>query len=996
MFVERFLKHRLVILGSLLVFVAMVGFVPAGWAQDTADDQATVDEAVEQAIQKAFEEEISVTGSLIPRPTLESLSPVAVMGPEEITQSGATRIEDLMSTLPQAFAGQNSTWANGASGTASVSLRNLGSNRTLVLLNGRRLAPGSSGGIYAPDLNTIPAFMLKRVDVLTGGASSTYGTDAVAGVVNFILDTDFEGMKGDIQYSFYQHDNDNDFAQQMNRDRGYDVPDGSATDGDGVDVNLAFGGKFADGKGHASAYIGYRKLDPVTKGMRDYLNCSAWATGDGPVCGGSSTTPRGRFIAYNADWSFNGDYALNWAEDGGDGHSFRPRTSSDLFNYGPYNHIQRPDERWNAGAFINYEFNEHAEGYIEMMFMNDYTDAQIAPSGNFAVYNQINCDNPMLSDQQRETICGAGTGYGPDDYANVYILRRNVEGAPRSNALRHTNFRFLAGVRGQINDNWSYDFYGLHAQTNNDDSYNNDLSVERIGNALDIVTDPDTGEWVCRSGDPGCVPWNIFQEGAVTQEAIDYITTVAVLYGTTRTQVLNATFNGDLEAYGWALPGANEGIQVALGAEVRKEYLSRTPDEVYRNADAAGFGGATDAITGTFNVIEGFGEMVIPVIQDAPGAHNLSFDLGYRYSDYSTSGGASTYKGMFSYAPTASFAFRGGYNRAIRSANIFELFRPQGYNLGGSQDICAGENPTASLEECRNTGVTDEQYGNILPNPAGQYNTFEGGNPYLDPETADTYTFGLVITPEGLPGFSATIDYYDIEVEDTIGTLGADDIITTCARTGNPELCSLIHRDALGTLWLTRDGYTETTYQNIGSLEGEGIDLTVSYMFNLGNAGFLSTDLTGTYLLTNRFANPLVDYDCVGYYGFQCGQPNSEWKHRWGFTWDTNFAWTFGLVWRYIGSAEIDDASSNPDIGNPDNMEFNRINNIAEIGSYSYFDLTATWNITDSVQFMLGCNNLFDKEPPLWPDLQDDPTVNTYATYDPLGRYIHTSLRFTF
>lgn len=975
------------------IFVIMFAALIAGVAY--AQEEAVTEEAVEQAIEKAFEEEISVTGTLIPRPTLEALSPVTVMGPEEIMYSGVTRIEDLMATLPQAFSGQNSTVANGATGTATVNLRYLGSNRTLVLLNGRRLAPGSAEGSYAPDLNTIPGALLKRIDVLTGGASSVYGTDAVAGVVNFILDTDFEGMRGGIQYSFYQHDNNNDLAQAINADRGFDYPSGSATDGDGVNVNLAFGGKFADGKGHASAYIGYRKLDEVTKGMRDYLNCSVWATDDGPACGGSSTSPQGRFLAFNADGSYNGDYLLHWASDGGDGHSFRPRLASDLFNYGPYNHIQRPDERWNAGAFVNYEFNEHAEGYIEMMFMNDYTDAQIAPSGNFAVYNQINCDNPMLSDQQRDIICTQG-GYGPTDMADVYILRRNVEGAPRSNAIRHTNFRLLAGVRGQINDQWSYDVYGMHAQTNNADSYNNDLSVERIGNALDVIVDPDTGEWVCRSGDAGCVPWNIFQEGAVTQEAIDYMSTVAVMYGTTRTQVVNATFTGDLEDYGMAFPSATEGIQVALGTEYRKEHLSRTPDQVYRTADAAGFGGATQALDGEFDVAELFVETLVPLIQDASFAQDLSLELGYRYSDYSTSGGANTYKAMMSWAPTASFRFRGGINRAIRSANIFELYRAVGYNLSGSEDICSGPNPTATLEECMRTGVTEAQYGNILPNPAGQYNTLEGGNPNLDPESADTLTFGVVITPEGLPGFSATIDYYDIEITETIGSLGADDIITTCARTGDPLLCSLIHRDPQGTLWLTRDGYTETTNQNIGQLYGEGVDLNLSYMFGVGDAGFLSADLTGTYMMANRFANPLTDYDCVGYYGFQCGQPNAEWRHRARLTWDTNFKATFSLAWRYIGAVEIDDASPDSDLANPANMELWQINGVDKTSAFTYLDLSATYNFSDSVQLTVGCNNILDKEPPLWPDLADDTGINTYATYDPLGRYVHSSIRFNF
>ncbi|MEN8165504.1 MAG: TonB-dependent receptor plug domain-containing protein, partial [Acidobacteriota bacterium] len=421
-------KKSLIIRAPLGVFAAvmMVGFAQAVMAQEA---DARTEETIEQAAEESFEGEITVTGTLIPRPTLEALSPVTVMGPEEIAYSGVNRIEDLIAQLPQAFAGQNSTWANGATGAASVDLRLLGSNRTLVLINGRRTAPGSARGQYAADLNFIPGFMVKRIDVLTGGASSVYGADAVAGVVNFILDTDFEGMKGDIQYSFYQHDNNNTLAQEMNDVRGFDYPTGSVTDGDGINLNLAFGGKFADGKGYASAYVGFRKLDAVTKGMRDYLTCSAWATEDGPLCGGSATTDRGTFILDD------GSYAMVDPTSGNmvpwDGYRF---------NYAGYNHIQRPDERWSAGAFLNYEFNELAEGYMELMFMDDSTDAQIAPSGDFGVTGTINCDNPMLSEQQREYICGQ-FGYTGDDIAPMVTLRRNVEGAGRSNAIGHTSFR---------------------------------------------------------------------------------------------------------------------------------------------------------------------------------------------------------------------------------------------------------------------------------------------------------------------------------------------------------------------------------------------------------------------------------------------------------------------------------------------------------------------------------------------------------------------------
>ncbi len=981
---DRAAWWRLILIAVIIVF----GATPGAMAQEEKEAEPGEDELIEQAEERTFEDEVTVTGSLIPRPTLESLSPVTVMEVEEITYTGATRIEDLMATLPQAFAGQNSTWANGATGTATVDLRNIGTERTLVLINGRRMAPGSPYG-YAPDLNTIPSSMIKRIDVLTGGASSTYGNDAVAGVVNFVLDTEFEGMRADIQYSFYNHKNDNDLAQAMNADRGFDYPTGTANDGDGWNVNLAFGGKFADGRGHAAAYVGYRDMDAVVKGDRDYLNCSAWATEDGPLCGGSATTDRGTFI------DANGDY---WMIDPNvDPHAFVPWDGY-RFNYGPYNHIQRPDERWNAGAFLNYEFNEHAEGYMELMFMSDETDAQIAPSGAFGVTDTINCDNPMMSDQQRDLIC-TQNGYGPDDRAPLIILRRNVEGAARSNFLRHTNFRIVAGVRGDIDDNWSYDVYGLHAQTNMDDTYENDLDVSRIADALDVIEDPDTGEWVCRSGNPGCVPWNVFEAGAVDPAAIDYIKTRLVLFGTTRTQVVQATVAGDLEEYGLAFPSADEGVHVAFGAAYREEFLERIVDETYRTGNAAGQGGPTEPIEGSFDVTELFTEILVPIIQDAPLAHNLSLDLGYRYSDYSTSGGVDTYKTMFSWALNESLAFRGGFNRAIRAPNIFELFTPAGFGLGGSQDPCAGPNPTFSPEQCANTGVTPDQYGSVPANPANQYNTFGGGNPDLDPETADTVTFGLVITPEAVPGLSVTLDYYKIEVTDLIDNFAYNDIITTCANTGDPALCSLIHRGVDGNLWYSYQiggGFVETSQQNVGDLTAEGVDLTAAYTWGLGNAGFLSAGMTGTYLLENSVSNPLRDYDCVGFFGFQCGQPNPEWKHRLRLTWESNFGLALSLMWRHIGSVENDDASADPDLADPNMMPIWIASGSDGADAYDYLDIVGTYNITDNIQFTLGINNVLGDEPPMWPDLQDDQYVNTYATYDPLGRYVHTALRFTF
>ena len=984
--------HRAIL---CIACLAMIGYGLPVMAQEAEEELSPEQQAaMEQAMERSFEEEITVTGSLIPRPTTEAMSPVATVEPEEITYSGVTRIEDLVAQMPQVFQAQNATIANGASGTATVALRHLGSVRTLVLINGRRTAPGDAWAI-APDLNFIPSFLVKRVDILTGGASTVYGSDAVAGVVNFVLDTDFTGVRGGINYAVFQHNNNNPTAARMNEEAGFPYPTGSTVDGDAYNVNLAVGGKFADGKGHASLYIDYRNVDPLVKSERDYTNCATNLGATGPVCGGSSTTPRGRFLSFDPDYGFAGDYVLTLAEEGGDGHSFRPRTG-EVFNYGPYNHLQRPDVKWSAGAFANYEINDYFDVYGEVMFMDDYSEAQIAPTGNFGRTTVINCDNPMLSDQQRDLVC-TSLGYGPTDLANVTILRRNFEGNPRTDLFRHTSWRMVAGVRGDINDYWSYDLYGLYAEVSSPQGYANDFHEDRILEALLITENPETGEWECAPGaSEGCVPWNIFREGGVTEEALNFLYVDAYLLSGAKTQMVNGTLFGDLEGWGLTLPTASEGIQVAVGAEYREESLYVRPDEVYRYGLRAGSGGQTPPVDGKYDVTELFIEALVPLVQDTTGFRDLSLELGYRHSDYSTSGTTPNYKGQVAWAPTDSWKFRVGFNRATRSPNVRELFVPQGFGLGGSEDICAGPNPGFTQEQCARTGVSASQYGNVLPNPADQYNTLGGGNPELEPETADTLTAGIVWTPQSIPGLSLTVDYYNIEISDTIGSLNADDIVQQCALTGDPTLCDLINRDAAGTLWLTDDAYTETTNQNIGFLRGEGVDVNFAWLIGLGNAGYLNTSLIGTYMLADEFENPLIAYDCVGYFGNQCGIPDSEWRHRARFSWETNFNWVFTLGWRYVHSALVDDASPDPDLANPGEIPSWKASDSYKNPVYNYIDLAVSVNFATHLQWVLGINNIFDEEPPIGPFNGNDYGPGWYGYYDPWGRYIHTSLQFTF
>jgi iron complex outermembrane recepter protein len=944
-------------------------------------------------------EQIQVTGSLIPRPTLEAMSPVTTLDVEELTYRGMTRVEDLLQSLPQVFAAQNSSVSNGSSGTATVDLRYLGPQRTLVLIDGRRMPSGDalSAQGTAPDLNFVPSALVKRVDVLTGGASSTYGADAVAGVVNFVLDRDFEGIKGGIEFGSYQHNNNNELAQSINAAKGFAFPSGSVWNQAPTNLNVAIGGKFADRKGHASMYLDYRTTPSITKDQRDYTNCSVLGgmTMNGPTCSGSATWPAGRFTVVSADGQSTKNYVLDLNSSTGD--QFRARTSADVYNYAPWNFMQRPDKRWAGGGFMNYEWNKKIQAYADVMFMDDYTDAQIAPSGDFGNTTTINCDNPMLSTQQQQLLCG-NMGYGPHDMATVLIYKRNIEGGGRVAQIRHTDLRYSFGLKGDLNKVWSYDAYALNAEVHSPQSYANDLNITRLQDALIVDgVRGDESTWTCRSGNAGCVPWNVFKKDGVTQAALAYLQLPQVLNSGTRTRVVSGKLMGDLGNYGLVSPGATEGIKVAFGGEWRQEYLFVNPDLAYQSAWGAGSGGPTLPVTGQYEVKEFFAEALFPLVQDAAWTKDLSVEIGYRLSDYTSTGAYPTYKVQASWTPVPAVKLRGGFNRATRSPNVFELYTTQGLSLGGAQDVCAGTNPSATQAQCALMGVTPAQYGNVSENPANQYNTIVGGNPNLEPEVADTYSAGLVLAPRFIPGFTAAFDYYHINIDKTIGSLLADDIQNQCVATGNTFLCGLVHRDALGTLWMTTNGYTVTTNQNVGKLGSEGIDVNASYTRAVGGAGAISTNLIGGYMRHSETDTGLYAYDCAGYFGNQCLNPTPKWRHMMRLTWETRFSTSFTLGWRMIAGVMNDDGSPNVALADTSNVDLLKANDIFKIPAQHYLDFAANYKMGKHYQFLAGVNNLLDREPPLAPGMsQNDYAAGFYGTYDALGRYFHVSMQFEF
>jgi iron complex outermembrane recepter protein len=1040
------------------IICGSVGIATPAFAQDDEQPQSGPVEASDQSGPTSTgdpsDTNVVVTGTRIRAPNLTAVSPVTVVNSQEIRLQGVTRTEDLINSLPQAFAGQGGNLANGASGTATVDLRGLGPDRTLVLINGRRLVPGDPS-TPNPDINVVPAALVDRVEVLTGGASSVYGADAVSGVVNFIMDTDFEGVRLDTQYSFYQHSNDSDTGIRAALDgRGFPYPRGSVADGGTFDVNLAIGAGFDDGRGHVVAYAGYRKLNAVTQGRRDYSACATQARSPAQIAAGGGVPGSVDLFCGGSATSANGTFFIN-VPTGDPAHPFTStafqvganRTlvgGSTPYNFAPTNYYQRPDERYTFGAFANYEISPALQPYLEVMFMNDRTVAQIAPSGNFGNTFSVNCDNPLLSAQQVAIICAPYNlltspdiqGAAPDTVASeanagrvtaprvfldpstglpyfrgfANILRRNVEGGGRRDDLQHTNYRIVAGMRGDLNDVWSYDLYYLFGQTNFAETYSNDFSVTRLRRAIDVVDGPEPGvNPVCRSvvdgSDPSCVPYDIFANGQVTPAALAYLQTPGFQRGTNQQTVASATITGNLGGWGLQFPWANEGIGIAGGVEYRKESLELLTDAAFSllpSSDLAGQGAPTLSVEGQFDVREAFAEVRIPIVEDSF-FHNLSVEAGYRYSDYNygnRSVSTDTYKIGLDLSPIRDIRFRAAYNRAVRAPNIQELFAPQRVALNGNADPCADHPIAASETGCLAQGLTVGQV--VVGNPAGQYNGLIGGNPNLEPEVADTWTVGVVLQPRFLPRFALTVDWFDINIDAAIQGIGQDTILATCVATADPGFCGLIQRDNLGSLWRSANGFVRDLQQNIGSFSTRGIDIGASYSHEIGSWGSLSFNLVGTWLDELVVDNGVSDpYDCTGLYGPQCGIPNPEWRHKARVTYTHPDGYGFSVQWRYFSGVDVENTSDNPTLNNIF-APFNE-----RIPSQSYIDLTLSARIGDHYNFRLGVNNIFDREPPIIGSNGTGAVVNACPgvvcsgntfpqVYDALGRYIFAGITLDF
>jgi outer membrane receptor protein involved in Fe transport len=938
--------------------------------------------------------EIVVTGSRIRSANLESTTPVTQVTAADVVTQGVTRIEDLVNQLPQAFAAQNVTVSNGAAGTATLNLRGLGDARTLVLVDGRRMPYGGVNS-SAADINQIPTAMVERVDILTGGASAIYGSDAVAGVVNFVMKKDFEGVEVTSQYNFYWHENDFGGPGEVklrdviegraatNPDE-FALPDDSVTDGEGVELSILMGVNSGDGRGNITAYATVFDSKQVLQRDRDYSACSLDAAPptESFACGGSSTSAGGRFTDFST-YNLTADTATD----------MRPFTADDLYNFGPLNHYQRPERRYSIGAMGHYEFSEHADVYTQLMF-NDYESvAQVAPGGNFFDTNSVNCDNPLLPAGILDDIGCDAAAVAAGDPTTMYIGRRNVEGGGRLDDFSNSSFRIVAGVRGAISEAWGYD---VSAQYSSQTANNLDLNFfakDRLARALDVI---DVGGVpTCRSvvdgTDSGCVPWNPFVPGGVTQEQLDYLHVKGMQVGELTQEIYNGVVNGDLGIYGIKTPWATDGVQVVFGSEWRRDTLSNRVDPLQEANMLAGQGGPTIGISGRTQVEELFFEGRVPIAQDRAGLESLSFDTAYRYSDYGDGVQTDTYKFGLEWAPIQDVRLRGSYQRAVRAANIIELFTAQGIGLFDAPgDPCGAlaRDPEASAAECIATGVPAAQVGSsALDDPSGQYQLLAGGNAALTPEESDTYSYGVIFTPRFAPGLAVTIDYFDIKIDNTISAFGAANTWTACYHSNDPAACDRINRNPLGQLWIG-DGHIEDININIGSVSTKGYDINATYTgLELGRFGNLAFNLTGTLvdeLVTDPGAG-FEPFDCVGFYSTVCsansvGVPTPEWRHRFRTTWQTPWNLDLSLTWRHLGKVVGVEGANDP-------FPENRIDHT--LSAQDYFDLAANWAVTEKAAVTLGVNNFLDDDPPLSATVGVTGNGNTFPqTYDALGRYV--------
>jgi iron complex outermembrane receptor protein len=972
-------------IGLMTSMAACTIFASSGaWAEDATSKDTSADSG----------ETVVVTGTRIRRPNLTSTSPITTIDKKELQYQGVLNLEEALNRLPQVRA-DSTQFTNGSDsdGRAKLNLRNLGWQRSLVLLDGQRLLP-----VQAVDLNIIPSALVQRVDVLTGGASATYGSDAIAGVANFILNKSFNGIEINGSLGGYQHNNDaSDIQAQIKENPSISLPKSNVFDGQRTDLNIAAGKNFADGRGNISIFLDQRSQDAVTWSQRDYSACRTQIVNGVMSCVvNTSYSPYGR---YTFNEGPSAGQTLYGAQDGSN--TLVPYNSSYAINTREKFNFLRSDERFTGGVFGHFKFNEAAEVYGTYLYMKDESSSQFYPalvSDTIA----LNCDNPYMSTAQAQTICGSAAGTSATVSTTVNYELNGPGSKELTNTATNKDYRMTMGLRGDFADVWHYDIGFVGSQVVTSLSDNNEIDDQKFINAAQVVN--VNGKATClinadastTNDDPSCVPANIFGYHTIDEAFYNYAYQNYSWSSTTQQQTYTANLSGDLTGYGVKSPWADNGVAVAVGLEYRRDSLRNEADQATRDYE-----GWLSTVGGHYGVKEAYMEFQIPLIANLPFVHSLDFNTAFRQSKYDNLDRAlGTSKYEIQYRPIKDVLVRASFNNAQRAPNISELYGLKYKSINGSLvDACAGADPTATAAQCANTGVTAAQYGTLTDCGTSCYTYAGGGNTALKPEEAETLTYGLVYTPSQVPGLSMSADYYDILIKNYIGYLDAVDNFNKCLTTGLNYYCQYIHRGTDGSFTSSGGGYVEGGTLNTYRLHNRGIDFQAAYAFGIGKYGRIDMNFTGTALsITGGQDSPLTaSVNCAGYFGNPtCYAPEPKWRHNLRATWQTPWQQsTVSVNWRHIGGTLYTGNSSDTSLNGGGSYVTSA--EYAKLPDYDYIDLSGSMRVRDGLTLNLSVNNLFDLTPPITVSTNVDGTSNNpntwTGTYDALGRSILLSFK---
>ncbi len=878
---------------------------------------------------------VEVTGSRIKRVDTETSQPVFVLTKQAIAEQGLTSIGDVIQNLSANGSTLNTTFNNGGNGETRVSLRNLGSNRTLVLVNGRRWVGGTGLG-GAVDLNTIPTSAVERIEVLKDGASTLYGSDAIAGVVNIVLKNNYEGAEVNAYF-------------------------GQFADGDGTrqSIDVAVGSASEDSRFTTMIGASYVQEDPVFAGAREISAEPVFGTG---VLFGSSTTPFGRFalcagtvtngVCSTAQLRPDGTAGQFTYNPGQQGLSWRNFVASDFYNFAPENYLLTPQERTSAFARGRFQITDNLSFDAQISYNNRKSEQLLA------AMPIVLGTGPGAGVQARQVTISPFSQYNPFGQTVSRIQRRAIETGGRSFRQNVDTFGFSGTLEGnfEIGDRYfSWDAGMVYARNDQNDTTDGLFNVLALRNALG-----PSQNGICYTDGtfttaiPGCVPLNLLGAvGTITPEMLGYSSFVAHDELGYEMKQYFANVSGDL----FELPGGM--LSFAFGLESRTESGFDQPDALINSGNTTG--NARTATSGSYSLDEAYLEFAIPVLKDVFLAKSLEFSIASRYSDYSNFGDTTNSKFGFKWKPVDSLLVRGNWSEGFRAPSIGELFQGVADSFPQVQDPCNDVNfPTltaAQQARCTAQGVPAGGYDQSNP----QIRTSVGGNPGLQPETSKAITFGFVWSPEFIKGFDVSLDYWKIDVKDTISTFGAQFILDQCIEEGFSNFCTLFNRNALGEIdTLLSAGL------NSGANTVSGLDMTMNYKLDVGNWGNLAFNWDTTYTRNNE-SDQDADGDIdaadggsvIGIYQDR----NNNWKYRSNLS----IRWSKGdfgasLATRFY-SDQVETCGLVPyGFGN---LCSDPVNDENHLGSTTYHDMQFTYKAPWDAKISLGINNVFDKDPPI-------------------------------